>query len=317
MSTERKTPRPYIHVAAGVIHDTRGRILLARRTEGRDLAGAWEFPGGKVENTETVVEALQRELHEELGIHVESVEPLIKVPQHYAHKSIVLDVYQVNAYTGKPRGCEKQALAWAPLEKLQAYPMPAADRPVVAALTQPALMAITPEFSGDRKQFLARIEQQLNSGVGIIQLRSHFATTREFRLLAADVRTLCLQYHARCFINQHIDLARELGCGVHLKSSQLNQSDIEKNTSDMPISAACHNKLDLLRAQEMDVDFALLSPVAKTMSHPDAEPMGWQGFASLRAEVSIPLFAMGGLKASDLSIARAHGAQGVAGISQF
>jgi 8-oxo-dGTP diphosphatase len=319
MGGELKTPAvgAYVHVAAGVIRDSRGRILLARRTEGRDLAGAWEFPGGKVEKNETAFDALKRELDEELGIRVLKAVPLIKVPQHYAHKSIVLDVYEVTQFSGKPLGREKQALAWVPLAKLNAYPMPAADRPVVAALTQPALMAITPEFNGDKKRFLVRIEKQLKSGIGMIQLRSHLPMSEELRQLAADVRTLCLQHGAKCFINQHIDLARDLGCGVHLKSSQLHQPGIEKMISGMLTSAACHHKADLLKAQAINIDFGLLSPIAKTSSHPDAEPIGWEGFAALRAEVSMPIFALGGLSANDMSIARAHGAQGIAGISQF
>jgi 8-oxo-dGTP diphosphatase len=314
MVSEQKTP---IHVAAGVIRDNRGRILLARRTEGRDLAGAWEFPGGKLEQGETALVALKRELFEELGIRVETAAPFITVPQHYPHKSIVLDVYQITAYSGKPQGREKQALAWAPAEKLSSYPMPAADRPVVAALTQASLMAITPQLSGDKTAYLLRIEKQLKSGVGIIQVRTALGVTTAFRQLAADIRTLCLQHHALCLINEHVELARELGCGVHLKSSQLHEHDIEQKTEGLLLTAACHHKADLLRAQAIDVDFALLSPVAKTPSHPDVEPIGWTGFAAQRAEVSIPIFALGGLAATDLAIARSHGAQGIAGISKF
>ena len=86
MPSERNAPAP-IHVVAGVLRDTRGRILLARRTEGRDLAGAWEFPGGKVEFGESPAKALERELFEELGIRIGNIEPLIFVPQRYADKS--------------------------------------------------------------------------------------------------------------------------------------------------------------------------------------------------------------------------------------
>jgi 8-oxo-dGTP diphosphatase len=314
MTSEQTTP---IHVAAGVICDSRGRILLARRTEGRDLAGAWEFPGGKIESGETAVQALKRELFEELGIRVETATPFISIPQHYPNKSIVLDVYKVGVYTGKPQGREKQALAWSPPEKLSSYPMPAADRPVVAALTLPSMMAITPEFLGDKKTFLGRVEKQIKSGIKMIQVRGSSEMTLVFRELAADIRTLCLQQDALCFINQHIELAHELGCGVHLKSSQLHDLDIEQKTEGLMLTAACHNKHDLLRAQAIDVDFALLSPIAKTPSHLDVEPMGWMGFSALRAEVSIPIFALGGLAAKDLAIARSHGAQGIAGISRF
>src|SRR5688572_8830552 len=132
-----------VHVVAGVLRDVRGRILLARRTAGRDLAGAWEFPGGKVEPGETPQQALARELHEELGIRIGPAEPLIAVPQAYPGKRIVLDVYEIASYEGTPRGLEKQALAWAPAEKLSSYPMPPADRPVVAALTAGSRYVIT------------------------------------------------------------------------------------------------------------------------------------------------------------------------------
>ena len=103
-----------MHVVAGVLTDARGRILLARRTAGRDLAGDWEFPGGKLEAGETPIQALDRELNEELGIRIHSMEPLIAVAQAYKDKRIVLDVYRVSHYSGKPRGREKQALAWSP-----------------------------------------------------------------------------------------------------------------------------------------------------------------------------------------------------------
>src|SRR6188508_216389 len=112
-----------VHVVAGVMLDARGRVLLARRTEGRDLAGLWEFPGGKVDPGETPRQALARELFEELGIHVQAAEPLIAVPQQYRDKRILLDVYRVTRYSGKPRDLEQQALAWSPHDKLGTYPM--------------------------------------------------------------------------------------------------------------------------------------------------------------------------------------------------
>jgi 8-oxo-dGTP diphosphatase len=77
-----------VHVVAGVINDARGRILLARRTEDRDLAGLWEFPGGKVDPGETPEQALVRELREELGIEARVGERLIAVPQQYPRRRI-------------------------------------------------------------------------------------------------------------------------------------------------------------------------------------------------------------------------------------
>ena len=133
-----------VDVVAGVITDARGRILLARRTEGRDLAGLWEFPGGKREPGETPEAALVRELHEELGIVAHVGDHLITVPQRYPDKRLRLDVRHVTRWTGVPRGREGQALAWVPPHKLPSYAMPPADIPVVAALLQPDRYAITP-----------------------------------------------------------------------------------------------------------------------------------------------------------------------------
>lgn len=306
-----------VHVVAGVIRDTRGRILLARRTEGRDLAGAWEFPGGKLESGESPEQALKRELHEELGIDIGTAEALISVPQRYSNKSIVLDVYTIQSYTGKPRGREKQALAWSPPEKLASYPMPPADRPVVAALTLPGALAITPEFYGEKQAFLSCIEQQLNSGIRLVQLRTQSPAGKKLKELALDIRTLCHAHDATLYINEAIALAKSLDCPVHLKSRQLMQADIESQLAGHPFSASCHTVEELSRAEKIAATFALLGPVLATKTHPEQKGIGWHGFSQLRNEVSLPIFALGGLGAKDLSIARNHGAQGVAGIKGF
>ena len=124
-----------IHVVAGVLRDARGRILLARRTEGRELAGLWEFPGGKVEPGETPEAALVRELREELSVEATVGAAIICVDWAMPDKLLLLDVREV-AHQGVPRGVEGQALAWVPLHKLGDYPMPPADRPVVEVLLQ-------------------------------------------------------------------------------------------------------------------------------------------------------------------------------------
>ena len=129
------SPRP-VEVVAAAITDARGRVLLARRTVGRDLAGLWEFPGGKVEPGETAEQALVRELREELGIQVQPGSHVITVPQAYPAKRLRLDVRRVSAWKGVPKGHEGQALAWVPPHKLADYAMPPADVPVVAALTR-------------------------------------------------------------------------------------------------------------------------------------------------------------------------------------
>ena len=306
---------PAIHVVAGVIQDARGRILLARRTAGRDLAGFWEFPGGKVDAGETPEQALARELHEELGIHIGNSEPLIAVPCAYRNKRIVLDVRRIAAWTDTPTSRERQALAWSPPGKLVSYPMPPADRPVVSALLQPDRYLITPEPAGqDPERFLRVFETALKSGVRRVQLRSQELTTDALRPLAKAALKFCRAAGAELLINADIDLARELGVGVHLRAAQLMRLQERPLPAKLAVAASCHDAAELGQAESRGVDFVVLGPVAPTLSHPERTPLGWDGFARLREQVTLPIYALGGLGHADLSSARAHGAQGIAAI---
>lgn len=306
-------PAP-VHVVAGVLDDARGRILLARRTAGRDLAGAWEFPGGKLEPGETPFQALDRELHEELGIRIHSMEPLISVAQAYRDKRIVLDVYRVTRFSGRPRDREKQALAWSPVEKLCTYPMPPADRPVVAALTQPAHYLITPGLVGDQVKFLRRIEQALVAGTRRIQLRISAEGAADVAGLALEVKRLCDLSSAQLLLNSDIDLAGRLHCGVHLRAAQLMALRERPLPAGVTVAASCHNEGELRQAEAIGVDFVVLGPVGKTPSHTDQAPIGWKQFVQLREHVSLPIYALGGLRPGDHDTARRHGAQGIAAI---
>jgi 8-oxo-dGTP diphosphatase len=300
-------------VVAGVLTDVRGRILLARRTAGRDLAGAWEFPGGKVEQGETAFQALDRELHEELGIRVLAAEPFISVPQAYPSKRIVLDVHTVTAFEGTPRGRERQALAWAPPEKLSSYPMPPADRPVVAAINDSARYLITGE-TVERGAFMARLDRALLAGVRRIQLRARGLPPAELAALARDAAIVCGTRGAQLLVNGEPGLAADLGIGVHLTSRQLMALEARPLPPELPVAASCHGADELAQAERLGVDFAVLGPVRATESHPDAVPLGWDRFSQLREGVSLPIYALGGMKPADVGTARRHGGQGVAGI---
>ena len=309
------SPLRFIHVAAAVITDVRGRILLARRTDGRDLAGLWEFPGGKRESGESLEHALIRELQEELGITVQVGAPLISVPQQYPDKRLCLDVRQVTAWQGIPRGVEGQALAWVAPEKLTLYPMPPADRPVVAALLQPDRYLVTPEPGDDDAVWLASLSTALASGLRRVQLRARSIDLQpRWRELAAAGAALCRKAGVEALVNGDIDLALELGIGVHLRSSQLAGLSSRPLSENLPVAASCHSAESLQLAQALGCDFAVLGSVLPTTTHPQANPLGWEGFAKLRESVSLPIYAIGGLSPADLREARQHGAQGIAAI---
>jgi 8-oxo-dGTP diphosphatase len=134
-----------VHVAAAVIRDDSGKILIARRADTQHQGGLWEFPGGKVEADESVESALARELQEELGIVVGAARPLIKVRHDYPDKQVLLDVWEVSQFSGEPHGAEGQPLAWVSAKDLLNYEFPAANQPIVAAARLPGEYLITPE----------------------------------------------------------------------------------------------------------------------------------------------------------------------------
>jgi 8-oxo-dGTP diphosphatase len=128
---------PEIHVAAGVIANAAGEVLIAQRTAGRELAGAWEFPGGKLAAGESALDALRRELREELGIELIDAAPLLDYRHRYPARVVRLDVWRVLRFRGEPAGLEGQALRWAAPAELVATGLLEADLPIVAALLPP------------------------------------------------------------------------------------------------------------------------------------------------------------------------------------
>ena len=125
-----------ICVAAGVIQRHDGRVLVARRQPGKHMAGAWEFPGGKIKPPESPRQALDRELHEELGLKVRQARELMSYEQQYPDRLIELHFFAVEEYRGAPRSREDQELAWKFPERLGELGFLPADRPLVDLLIQ-------------------------------------------------------------------------------------------------------------------------------------------------------------------------------------
>ena len=121
-------------VAVGILIDNGGRVLVTRREKGTHQGGLWEFPGGKVEPSETIAEALSRELKEELGVLVEGVEPFMVIDHDYGDRQVKLDVYRVTRWQGEARGLEGQPLAWKLPVELVGWPFPAANTAILERL---------------------------------------------------------------------------------------------------------------------------------------------------------------------------------------
>jgi 8-oxo-dGTP diphosphatase len=130
------TPKPTLLVAAAALVDVDGRVLICKRPAGKQLAGLWEFPGGKVEPGETPEACLIRELHEELGIEVAEacLAPFVFASYGYDSFHLLMPLYLCRRWKGVVQALEHEALAWVRPNAITDYPMPPADAPLVAWL---------------------------------------------------------------------------------------------------------------------------------------------------------------------------------------
>lgn len=304
-----------IHVAAGAISDARGRILVTKRPDRVHQGGRWEFPGGKLEPGETPAAALARELHEELGVRVSASRPLIRIHHDYGDRRILLDVRRVVSYRGEPQGREGQPLAWVHPQAMEPAAFPVADRPVITALRLPECYLITGADPRAPDRFLARLDRGLAQGIRLVQLRAHDLRDDDYIDLAMGAFQLCTRHGARLLLNRDPALARALPChGLHLTARRLAALTHRPLDDRYLIGASCHDRQGLSRAARLGLDYALLSPVRATRSHPEAQPLGWPRFAALAEGAKLPVYALGGLGPGDLARAFAHGAQGIAAI---
>lgn len=304
----------FIHVAAAVIVNPAGEVLLALRPMEKHQGGLWEFPGGKVEPGEAVVAALDRELHEEIGIRVTRARPLIRVQHRYPDKAVLLDVWRVDGFDGVPHGREGQAIEWVAPEALPQRAFPAANLPIVTAARLPECYLITPE-PGEFDDFLQRLEQSLEDGIGLVQLRAKSLSDADYKALARLAVALCHCHGARLLLNAPPQWVEEVGAdGVHLSSARLMALSERPLGRNLWVAASCHNALELQHALGIGADFALLSPIKPTQSHPEATPLGWSQMQALIDPLPMPVYALGGMSRTDLPDAFEYGAQGIAAI---
>ncbi len=304
-----------VEVSAAVLQRPDHSFLLAQRPPGKIWAGYWEFPGGKVEPGETAHHAVVRELKEELGIAVTTAYPWITRIFTYPHATVRLNFFRVTEWTGELHPHEGQQFAWQHFPEITVDPLLPANAPVLRALALPTLYAISNAAELGVEPFLARLQARLDAGLRLIQLREKELSRDKLRAMALRVVAMAHKHGARVLLNGDVALAQEVGAdGVQLTSAQLAALQ-ERPTVDC-CAASCHSAEELRRAEALGCDFALLSPVLPTKSHPGAPSMGWEKFAAMVAGSTIPVYALGGLTYDDMQTAWQHGAHGISLLRQ-
>lgn len=296
-----------VDVAAAVIERPDGSFLLAQRPTGKVYAGWWEFPGGKVEAGEPAERALARELHEELGIDVQTAYPWISRVHVYEHATVRLNFFRVTRWRGEPQARENQRFIWQRLDAPIAEPMLPANAPVLASLALPLEYAITDAQTIGAAEQLSLVEARMKDGLRLVQVRDKDNWERA-RLIYV-VTSMARQYGAKVLVN-----GGPAADGIHYSAERLMtlRARPKAGPNCTLMAASCHTVDELGHAMAIGLDFVVLGPVKPTRSHPGATVLGWDGFRRIAEGASIPVYAIGGLRPPDLDEARRAGAHGLA-----
>lgn len=309
--------RAVVHVAVAVITNKQNQVLISLRPEKVHQGGLWEFPGGKLEAGESVIDALKREISEELGIKVLNAQPLKTIQHNYTDKSVLLDVWKIDSFSGEPHGAEGQDIKWQDLDQLCCEDFPAANRGIIQTMLLPEKYMITGSFES-QDDFLKRLESSLKNGISLVQLRCKNLTDVEYLELADKAVSLCSSYQSKLLLNTSPEVFLKSNAdGLQLSSHYLHSVNKRPVDDSLLLSASCHTKEDIEQARKLNADIILLSPVKETKSHPGVKGIGWQKFSELISVTGTPVYALGGMSETDLRDAKQAGAQGVAAISSF
>lgn len=306
-----------IHVAVGLIKNNDNQYLISKRHAHLHQGGLWEFPGGKIEANETAYTALCRELYEELNLTVKQASPFVRISYAYPDKHVCLDVWRVDDFTGDLHSPSGQAIQWVHPAELSNYTFPAANKAILNCIALPECYAISGVFEG-KADYIQHLKHCLNKGIKLIQLRTPALDLDAVIDLADISKSLCEKEKAKLIVNADADFITQCDVdGVHLNSQRLFQYASRPVHPDKILAASVHSLNELQQAIKIEADFIVVSPVLKTTSHPDAIPVGWDGFEKIISQSSIPVFALGGMKQDMLLEVKKQGGFGIAAISEF
>lgn len=327
-----------MRVVVAVCRNELGEILLAQRAAKAHLGGTWEFPGGKVEVGESDVAALARELQEEIGLDLPRsaaalFQPMLTRQFNYPDRSLTIVAYTLAlnaAQCALLQGREGQELRWEKPEAIALLPTPAANAPLIAALSWPSCWHITPNIAFNdavSERFVLDwvAERCVLSEVshGLV-LRLPQWPIAAYVVLAKRALALTEAVGLPLVLHGDVRACAEIDAfGFHasaVQALQWQQQGLRK-ADVLPtgycLAVATHDADELALAQAVAADWAWLSPVSPTPSHPDVASLGWAAWAALAQATTLPVYALGGLSQSQVAQARGYGGVGVAGISGF
>lgn len=298
-----------INVSVGIFLN-KSKVLLGKRPKSKLWNGWWEFPGGKIKSNESPLEALKREINEELEISIIKTQPWITRVHYYDNQAFKLHFFKIFEWKNSPKAIEHDELRWVDVNKPNINPILPANKIIFKALKLPLICAITnmDEFEGD---FFQALENKIKTGINLIQIREKSLNKIELENFSKKILDIAKPLNTKVVINSNLQLAKKLQAdGIHLNSNQIYEKlDIPKQ---MLIGCSCHSIKDLKQAERIGSDFAFYSPVKKTLTHPNLKPIGWKKFQKSINQIQIPVYALGGMTIEDIEISMKFGSIGIA-----
>ena len=304
------------HIVIGVITNSENEVLVSKRSLGTHLAGKLEFPGGKREVDETPQQALVRELNEELGIKVKRTSKLIQIYYTYLDRKVFLDVYKIADYSNKISANEGQELSWLNTFGLKFSDFPRANFGIIRALQLPRCIAVTPNAGNSESEFLLKFEELAKKKeIEIIQLRAHELVSTHYIKLAKTCLDICLNHNVKLILNRDAKSVLEVQAhGLHVTSKRLLELKRRPLGNEFFVGGSCHNKQEIKHSAALGLDYIFLGPVFEKSSNKTISLLGLKSFSSLIKSSVIPVYAIGGLRISDIEMIVKHGGQGIAAI---
>lgn len=299
--------RPVVNVAAGVLMRGDGCILLAQRPQGTSSAGHWEFPGGKIDAGENEVQAVRREVEEEVGVTVDATVPWLVYTHAYPDKDVRLHIYRITAWHGTPHGKENQRVSWQDPAALTVSPMLPAYGPALRALQLPEVVATVVADSLPRADLLDRADLAMRAGLRVLILREGRMVPTQFLQLARQLTDMARRHGARV----HVEAGRAqpgqgaFG-GIHLCSCLM--PGLVGPPSNGVWSASCRSVEHLEKAARMGADLATVTPAVS----PGSERPDWSAVTAMIQRSALPVFVAGDVDLDDLAASHRAGAHGIA-----
>ena len=300
--------KPSIHVAIGLLF-YRGKVLVGWRNADQHQGNKYEFPGGKVEEGETPVEACRREIFEEVGIGIQQWNAFDVIHHDYDDVEVFLHIFHAAVPEQYLVDIQKP-WAWYTRDQLLELNFPKANKDIIQRLYWSHQIKISDQLSayatGKNDQlFYWRIEATHEA---IAQL-NQFDHLDQYDLSQLMVNIDVWQQLPEA-IQKKIQT-------IHFKQHQLMNLTVGQLPIGIRCIAACHDRVSLQHAQQLGFDAVILSPVLKTQTHPETVALGWENFSNYAKTCDIPVFALGGLTQNDLQLAQQKHAYGITGIRHF